>query len=104
LDHFNTLVSERVHRYIQHLKQVMADAHIKPKEVDEVVLVGGTSRIIKLQVQTKKLFGDRALLIEDDECDQAVARGAMIYVAKEVQDCLEDKKRSLKQEACGQQA
>lgn len=69
--------------------QAIKDAKIDPKEIDEVVLVGGSTRIPKVQELVKKLFGkDPHKGVNPDE---VVAAGAAIQggvLGGEVQDVL----------------
>ena len=69
--------------------QALKDAKLDPKEIDEVVLVGGSTRIPKVQELVKKLFGkDPHKGVNPDE---VVALGAAIQggvLGGEVQDVL----------------
>ena len=69
--------------------QALKDAKLDPKDIDEVVLVGGSTRIPKVQELVKKLFGkDPHKGVNPDE---VVALGAAIQggvLGGEVQDVL----------------
>jgi molecular chaperone DnaK len=63
-------------RTIEPCKKAMKDAGVTPKEIDEVILVGGMSRIPKVQQIVKQVFGkDASKSVNPDE---AVAIGAAI--------------------------
>src|SRR4029450_7564285 len=71
------------------VKQALADAGVKPSDIDEVVLVGGTTRIPKIQQLVKEFFGkDPHKGVNPDE---VVAVGAAIQggvLKGEVKDVL----------------
>jgi molecular chaperone DnaK len=50
------LVDDLVQRTIQPCKRALEDAKLKPEEIDEVVLVGGQTRMPKVQEIVKQLF------------------------------------------------
>ncbi|KAJ7594765.1 heat shock protein 70 [Mycena floridula] len=58
------------------VEQVLKDAKIKKEEVDEIVLVGGSTRIPKVQQMLKDYFGKE--LSKGVNPDEAVAYGAAI--------------------------
>ena len=69
--------------------QALKDAKLKPSEIDEVVLVGGSTRIPKVQELVKKMFGKEPH--KGVNPDEVVAVGAAIQggvLAGEVQDVL----------------
>ncbi len=71
------------------LTQALADAKLKPSEIDEVVLVGGSTRIPKVQELVAKIFGKEPH--KGVNPDEVVAVGAAIQggvLAGEVQDVL----------------
>ena len=55
-----SLVEPLVQRTIAPLKQALADAGLKPADVDEVVLVGGSTRMPRVQEVVKEYFGEGA--------------------------------------------
>ena len=55
-----SLVEPLVQRTIGPLKQALADAGLKPADVDEVVLVGGSTRMPRVQQVVKEYFGEGA--------------------------------------------
>ncbi len=73
---FEQLVDDLLQRSMKPVNQALADAGVKPSEVDEVVLVGGSTRIPKIQQLVKDLFGkDPHKGVNPDE---VVAVGAAI--------------------------
>jgi molecular chaperone DnaK len=86
---FEQLVDELLQRTIGPTKQALADAGVDPKKIDEVVLVGGSTRIPKVQQIVKDLFGKEPH--KGVNPDEVVAVGAAIQagvLAGEVKDLL----------------
>src|SRR6476620_5668960 len=54
---FEALVDDLLQRSVGPCKQALQDAGVKPSDIDEVVLVGGTTRIPKVQAIVRELFG-----------------------------------------------
>src|ERR1700748_615318 len=54
---FEQMVDDILQRSVGPCKQAMADANVTPNDIDEVVLVGGSTRIPKVQEIVKNLFG-----------------------------------------------
>jgi molecular chaperone DnaK len=86
---FEALVDDLVQRTIPPMKQALKDAGLKTGEVDEVILVGGSTRIPKIQEVVKEFFGkDPNRSVNPDE---VVAIGAAIQggvLGGEVKDVL----------------
>ncbi len=73
---FESLVDDLVQRTIAPCKAALKDASINPADIDEVVLVGGMTRMPKIQEIVKKFFGkDPHKGVNPDE---VVAMGAAI--------------------------
>jgi molecular chaperone DnaK len=70
------LVEDLVDRSIDPCKKAMADANVKPGDIDEVVLVGGQTRMPKIQELVKKLFGKEPN--HSVNPDEVVAIGAAV--------------------------
>ncbi len=51
------LVEELIQRSVEPCKKAMADANVKPSDINEVVLVGGQTRMPKIQELVQTLFG-----------------------------------------------
>src|SRR5690606_36264376 len=54
---FEQLVEELVNRTVEPCKAALKDAGLKAGEIDEVVLVGGMTRMPKVQETVKNFFG-----------------------------------------------
>lgn len=54
---FEQMVNTILRRSVEPCKQAMRDADVTPEEIDEVVLVGGSTRIPKVQQIVEELFG-----------------------------------------------
>ena len=54
---FEQLVDDLVQRTMPPMEQALKDAGLKPGEIDEVILVGGSTRIPKVQEIVKDFFG-----------------------------------------------
>jgi molecular chaperone DnaK len=86
---FEQLVDDLLERSMGPVKQALADAGLAPSDIDEVVLVGGSTRVPKIQQLVKALFGkDPHKGVNPDE---VVAVGAAIQggvLKGEVKDVL----------------
>ena len=86
---FEQLVDDLLERTVGPVKQAIADAGLDPSKIDEVVLVGGSTRVPKVQELVKALFGrDPHKGVNPDE---VVAIGAAVQagvLSGEVKDLL----------------
>jgi molecular chaperone DnaK len=86
---FEQLVDDLIQRTLPPMKQALQDAGLQPSQIDEVILVGGSTRIPKVQQIVKDFFGrDPHKGVNPDE---VVAIGAAIQggvLAGEVKDVL----------------
>ncbi len=73
---FESLVDDLVQRTIEPCKAALKDAGIKAGEIDEVVLVGGMTRMPKIQEIVKQFFGKEPH--KGVNPDEVVAMGAAI--------------------------
>ncbi|MHA1523420.1 MAG: molecular chaperone DnaK [Alphaproteobacteria bacterium] len=73
---FESLVDEFIERTIKPCAQALKDAGLKPGEVDEVVLVGGMTRMPKVQEAVKNFFGKEPH--KGVNPDEVVAIGAAV--------------------------
>ncbi|HEX9859635.1 MAG TPA: molecular chaperone DnaK [Nitrospirota bacterium] len=73
---FESLTEELVKRTIEPCKKALADAGITAKDIDEVVLVGGMTRMPKVQEAVKNFFGKEPH--RGVNPDEVVAIGAAI--------------------------
>lgn len=86
---FEQLVHHLVERCRGPVEQALRDARLTPKDIDEVVLVGGSTRIPKVQELVRELFGKEPH--KGVNPDEVVAVGAAIQgavLAGEVKDVL----------------
>ncbi len=73
---FNSLIDPIVERTLKPCRQALQDAGLKPNEIDEVVMVGGSTRIPLVRQRVQELFG-RVPHTELDP-DEVVALGAAV--------------------------
>jgi molecular chaperone DnaK len=86
---FEQLVDDLIQRTIPPMQQALKDAGLDPKRVDEVILVGGSTRIPKIQQIVKDFFGKEPN--KSVNPDEVVAIGAAIQggvLGGEVKDVL----------------
>jgi len=86
---FEQLVDDLIQRTIPPMQQALKDAGLDPKSVDEVILVGGSTRIPKIQQIVKDFFGKEPNRSVNP--DEVVAIGAAIQggvLGGEVKDVL----------------
>jgi molecular chaperone DnaK len=86
---FETLVEDLIKRTIAPMEQALKDAGLKPSQVDEVILVGGSTRIPKIQQIVKDFFGKEPN--KSVNPDEVVGIGAAIQggvLGGEVKDVL----------------
>jgi molecular chaperone DnaK len=76
---FEGMVEDLITRSIEPCKVAMKDASITASDIDEVILVGGQTRMPKVQEAVEKLFGKAPR--KDVNPDEAVAAGAAIQGA-----------------------
>lgn len=84
-----SLVEDLIERTIEPCKIALKDAGLKASEIEEVILVGGQTRMPKVQETVKNFFGKDPR--KDINPDEAVAIGAAIQgavLAGEVKDVL----------------
>src|SRR2546421_9371412 len=87
---FESIVADLIERCLEPVKQAMADAKVTANDIDEVILVGGSTRIPAVQQLVRRLTGgkDPNMTVNPDE---VVAVGAAIQAAiikGEVKDVL----------------
>ena len=76
---FEQLVDDLIQRTLEPMKQALKDAGMQPSEIDEVILVGGSTRIPKIQQVVKDSFGKEPN--KGVNPDEVVAVGAAIQGA-----------------------
>jgi molecular chaperone DnaK len=86
---FESLVEDLIKKTIEPCKKALADAKLAVSKIDEVILVGGQTRMPKVQEMVKDFFGKEPR--KDVNPDEAVAIGAAIQggvLAGDVKDVL----------------
>jgi molecular chaperone DnaK len=86
---FESMTNDLVNRTLGPCKKALKDAGLKASDIDEVILVGGSTRIPKVQEEVEKLFGKKPS--KGVNPDEVVAIGAAIQggvLSGEVNDVL----------------
>ena len=86
---FDELVADLVKRTVEPCKKALSDAGLNASDIDEVILVGGSTRIPKIQEKVKEIFGKEPN--KSVNPDEVVALGAAIQggvLAGDVDDVL----------------
>jgi molecular chaperone DnaK len=76
---FEDLTADLVERCVRHCEQVMNEAKLKPADLKEVLLVGGMTRMPKVQEAVKRFFGREPS--KGVHPDEVVALGAAVQAA-----------------------
>jgi len=86
---FEQMVEDIIQRSVGPCKQALADANVTPQQIDEVVLVGGQTRMPRIQTLVRELFGKEPH--KGVNPDEVVAVGAAVQggvLGGEVKDVL----------------
>ena len=86
---FETMIDDLVERSLEPCRKCLKDAGVEPKDLNEVVLVGGSTRIPKVKAAVERLFGKKPN--ESVNPDEVVAVGAAVQagvLSGEVKDIL----------------
>ncbi len=86
---FEQMIEDLVERSITPCKQALKDANLSPSSIDEVVLVGGSTRVPMVQQAVERLFGKAPNKTVNP--DEVVAVGASVQggvLAGDVKDVL----------------
>jgi molecular chaperone DnaK len=86
---FEQLIDDLVQRSLEPMKKCLNDAGLKPSDIDEVVLVGGSTRVPIIQKTVKDFFGKEPN--KSVNPDEVVAIGAAVQggvLGGEVKDVL----------------
>lgn len=73
---FESMVQEYIDKSIDLVKKTVKEANLEPKDINEVVMVGGQTRMPKIQEEVKKLFGKDPN--KEVNPDEVVAIGAAV--------------------------
>lgn len=77
---FEDLVYDLIQRCVGPLKQALSDAKLTEKDIDEVILVGGSTRIPAVQELVRKLTGGKQPNMSVNP-DEVVAMGAAVQAS-----------------------
>jgi molecular chaperone DnaK len=83
-EQFESLIRPTVERTLAPVRQALADANVTPAQIDEVVMVGGSTRIPLVQKLVSELFELRArarMLHTELNPDEVVALGAAVQAS-----------------------
>jgi molecular chaperone DnaK len=86
---FEKLNNELIKRTLSCCEKALQDAKLSPSDIDEVILVGGSTRMPRIQEEVEKLFGKKPS--KGVNPDEVVALGASIQggvLSGEVKDVL----------------
>ncbi|WP_192821636.1 molecular chaperone DnaK [Rufibacter sp. LB8] len=86
---FEQLADSLVRRSMEPVRKALQDAGLQPSDIDEVILVGGSTRIPRIQEEVEKFFGKKPS--KGVNPDEVVAIGAAIQggvLTGEVKDVL----------------
>ncbi len=75
-EQFEQLAAPVIDRTVAPCKQVLKDANLRPEQIDEVVLVGGSTRIPSVRILVERLFDRKPHT--DVNPDEVVALGAAV--------------------------
>ncbi len=76
---FEQMTDSLVQRTLEPCRKALQDAGLKPAEIDEVILVGGSTRIPRIQEEVEKFFGKKPNRSVNP--DEVVAIGAAVQGA-----------------------
>ncbi len=76
---FEQMTDSLVQRTLEPCRKALQDAGLKPNEIDEVILVGGSTRIPRIQEEVEKFFGKKPNRSVNP--DEVVAIGAAVQGA-----------------------
>lgn len=77
---FEDLCKDQFRACLAPVKRVLSDANVSKSQIDEIVLVGGSTRIPKIKANLKDFFNGKKLC-ESINPDEAVAFGASVQAA-----------------------
>jgi len=81
-DEFEELCQDLFEKLKKPLDQAIKDAKITSKDIKEIVLIGGSTRIPKIKIFLQEYFGKDCKINDSINPDEAVAYGATLMAAK----------------------
>ncbi len=78
---FNHICKKHFDKCIEILKQTIKNSGLKKDDINDVVLIGGSTRIPEIQKRIKKFFDKNTNICKTINADEAVAYGAAIEAA-----------------------
>src|SRR3954464_11865397 len=87
---FDRITEDLVNRTLDPVNQAMADAKVTPADIDEVILVGGSTRIPAVQALVRRLTGgkDPNMTVNPDEVVAIGAAIQAVIIKGDVKDVL----------------
>jgi heat shock 70kDa protein 1/2/6/8 len=78
---FDNLAEPLIQRCAEVVKKVLKEGHLSPNQIDEVLFVGGSTRIPRFQSVISSLFTESTVIRSDVEPDEAIGSGAAAQAA-----------------------
>ncbi len=75
--HFESLISDLIKKSLDHCRRALDDAGLATSQIDEVLIVGGSSRIPRVQEEVERFFGREPRKGMDP--DEAIVIGAAVH-------------------------
>jgi len=94
---FETLIMPIIEKTVSIVKDTLDDKNISISQIDEVVLVGGSSRIPLVKRKLERVFGSKVK--ESKNIDKCVAMGAAIEAANQMGSIMK-KRSTIKRDVC----
>lgn len=94
---FERLIYPIIQNTINLVNDTLDDTNINPRSIDEVVLVGGSSKIPLVSEKLREIFGNKVKC--SDDMDMCVSMGAAIEAANQIGQNY-GKKSSIKKDVC----
>ena len=77
LQTMNKLLESEIDRTLDTVRSALSKAHLTKRDIDHVVLVGGSSRLLLVQEKITSFFG-KSKMTQATNCDECVAKGACL--------------------------